>query len=73
MRARRSCADALAGAIGADEAQDGTNTAKRTGDPRELQGIRTGRNADQAPPRWDRPVGADAADELLRAIGRWPR
>lgn len=73
MRARRSCADALAGAIGAGAAQERTNIAKRTGDPRELQGIRTGRNADQRAPAWDRPAGADAADELLRAIRGWPR
>lgn len=52
-------------------AQQTAGTAKATGGRPELQGNRTGRNACQPAPQWDRPPGADAADELHRALASW--
>lgn len=71
MRTCKDNAAALGGGQRREDTRGSSNTAKRTGGRPEVQGNRTGRNACQPAPTWPRPAGADAADELLRALASW--
>lgn len=70
-RHKRNAA-ALAGACGADAAEETTNTADCTASPREFQGT-TGnrRHACQPNPVWTQPKAKNAADALTAALSGW--
>lgn len=50
-----------------------TQQPNHVGHRPELQGMRTDRNPCQPAPVYERPPGANAADELERLLRGWPR
>jgi hypothetical protein len=59
------------GRAGAGSHETADDTANPTSDKRELQGIASGRHADQHAPRWEDPVEAEALN-LLERLWRRP-